>query len=88
MEAMALAGRRGGTGTARTNKLDTWIRSPYADHVLGCWFAGTLLSVSLSRTLPVSKQALTSLPLAALVLIKGTGLALALAAVASRWQRH
>ena len=57
------------------------IRVLYTDHVLGCWFAGTLLSRFLSRDNSVWQQALSSLPLATLALLKGTGLALALAAV-------
>lgn len=55
--------------------------SIYVDHVLGAWFAGALLAFVLTVDRPFRVQALCALPLATLALIKGTGLAFALAAV-------
>ncbi len=56
--------------------------SIYVDHVLGAWFAGALLAFVLTADRPFKVQALCALPVATLALIKGTGFAFALAAVA------
>jgi len=63
----------------------------YVDHLLGAWFAGSLLAFFASKSHSTRIQALCALPLSVLVLVKGVGLAFALAAacimiLVSIWQ--
>jgi hypothetical protein len=69
-------------GLLAVTQFSQGLSSLYVDHVLGAWLAGSLLAFVLTCERSSGIQTLHALPITTLVLIKGVGIAFAIAVIA------